>query len=139
MNAVEPTTSASPPVWRWPLLAGAAWLLLLLVAELIGRQLLVMPTLCVFRRLTGVPCPTCGATRAVRAAAAGHGWEAIAFNPGLAAVALLGVAWVGLRLCGRSWPRPRRRLTWWVIAILGVTAFAANWAYVIWRDLPPAV
>jgi len=55
---------------------------------------------CPFRALTGVPCPLCGMTRAVVAAAHGHAGASLAFNPGgvvvlvLAVVAIVRPAWV---------------------------------------------
>ena len=39
------------------------------------------PLACPLRALTGVPCPLCGMTRAVVAAAHGHVVRSLAFNP----------------------------------------------------------
>lgn len=39
------------------------------------------PVLCPFRVLTGVPCPTCGTTRAVFAWLHGHPLDAMRLNP----------------------------------------------------------
>ena len=36
---------------------------------------------CPLRSTTGIPCPLCGATRAVVAAAHGHIFQSLAFNP----------------------------------------------------------
>jgi len=55
---------------------------------------------CPLRAATGVPCPLCGMTRAVVAAAHGHVGASLAFNPaglivlGLAVVAILRPAWL---------------------------------------------
>lgn len=66
------------------------------------------PSICVFRMLTGLPCMTCGLTRAFHALSLGHFWEAVAYHPlsplvyGLTVFHLLVAS---LRLFG--W-RPRR-------------------------------
>jgi hypothetical protein len=39
------------------------------------------PVLCVFRNLTGLPCPFCGSTRSVGQILQGNFAEAFAFNP----------------------------------------------------------
>jgi hypothetical protein len=39
------------------------------------------PVLCPFHVVTGLPCPTCGSTRAVFAFVAGHPFDAIRYNP----------------------------------------------------------
>ena len=55
---------------------------------------------CPLRALTGVPCPLCGMTRAIVAAAHGHVGESLAFNPAgflvlaLAVVAILRPGWL---------------------------------------------
>jgi hypothetical protein len=48
-------------------------------------------TLCVFKGLTGVPCPTCGSTRTLARLATGDVAGAMAMNPA-AALAAAGVA-----------------------------------------------
>jgi hypothetical protein len=73
---------------------------------------------CPFRSITGVPCPFCGLTRAVVAAAHGHLGTSLAFNPAglvllvLAAVAILRPAlltrlrapgWALLTIVGALW------------------------------------
>jgi len=73
---------------------------------------------CPFRSITGVPCPFCGLTRAVVAAAHGHLVTSLAFNPAgivvlvLAAVAILRPAlltrvrapgWALLAMGGALW------------------------------------
>jgi len=116
------------------------WLLVglgaLAVAALALYGLGLPPVVCPFRAITGVPCPTCGGTRAVAALLAGRPGAALAWNPLLTAAAgawgvfALYAAWV--ILTGR--PRLRVRLTARDlvaarIAAAGITA--AGWAYVI--------
>lgn len=84
---------------------------------------------CLIKTFTGIPCPTCGATRALRHLLHGDLVAAIATNPGVVA-ALAGMpllaAWA-LRTPPGAWPAPARR------AGLAAVAFAAaaNWAYVV--------
>lgn len=90
---------------------------------------------CLFKSLSGMPCLTCGTTRAALALSRWQIGEALAANP-LATTAWLGLVIGGLvaglaALLGRSLREPR-----WVLpttARLGlVTILAANWLYLIW-------
>jgi hypothetical protein len=93
------------------------------------------PTLCMLRRTTGLPCPTCGATRAGMAMLDGRVLDAVAFNPMLVLVGGAVAAALAVRVVfGRrvrvdlapwAW-----RVAWAALAI----AFIANWIYVIRRD-----
>lgn len=66
------------------------------------------PFACPLRSVTGIPCPFCGMTRAVVAAAHGHLGASLAFNPGgifvlaLAVVAIFRPAWLA-RLQVPTW------------------------------------
>ena len=92
---------------------------------------------CWFRRLTGLPCPTCGATRCAMALARGDLFGALQQNPlmllcyGLTiAVNLYAAAVLLFRL-----PRPRlaslppklKR----ALSLLAVVALGANWVYLL--------
>jgi hypothetical protein len=87
---------------------------------------------CVFRSLTGVPCATCGGTRALLALARLDVGAALAWNPLVAigvAVFVVGglVAFVrALRGQGVPDPAPPR----WAGAAAAF-ALAANWAFVV--------
>ncbi len=58
-----------------------------LIAALLGAAALTDPThplpfdVCVFHTLTGLPCPTCGMTRAVCQAVHGHWAQSVAWHP----------------------------------------------------------
>jgi hypothetical protein len=91
--------------------------------------------ICVFRATTGIPCLTCGATRALGELATGDLSGALAMNPlaAMAAFALVpwGIADLALLTRGRALslqvaPGGARALR-----VLAVTALAANWAYLV--------
>jgi hypothetical protein len=83
---------------------------------------------CMLRRTTGLPCPTCGMTRAFSALAKGDWRAAVSYHPLSPAFAacLLGiwlyVAWCRLR--GRTVPAAHRRIIHWSLAALGLAAVA---------------
>jgi hypothetical protein len=90
-----------------------------------------VPT-CRFHALTGVPCPTCGGTRAVVAGLRGDVLGAFAANPLLFAALLGLVALLAFRVVtGRSvrlrLARGEGRLAWGVVVGLAL----ADWAYLI--------
>jgi hypothetical protein len=89
-------------------------------------------TLCALKRLTGVPCATCGSTRAVLHLLGGRVGQAFATQPLVMAAAAIGAVVLGLRVIfarriSLELTRLQRRIGWGVIAAL----FAANWAYII--------
>ena len=78
-------------------------------------------SICQFRRLTGLPCPTCGVTRSLAMLAKGEWRRAVAYHPmgPLVAVALCG-GWLYLLWCAatRVTPAmPRGRMP--LVIILG--------------------
>ena len=93
---------------------------------------------CRFREWTGLPCATCGTMRMLRELSAGDVAAAIRFNPMMFAVLAALVGWtvraLVLVLAGRPpspvelGPRARR-----VLVLAAAIAFAAGWAYQIWR------
>jgi uncharacterized protein DUF2752 len=94
---------------------------------------------CPFRALTGLPCATCGMTRAfVRLA---HGELAAAFGASPLGALLAGGCWTfaaaaAARLAlGLRWPAvpraaPRR------LAVAALFALLANWAFLVVADRP---
>ena len=98
--------------------------------------LAVVPALrpCIFRSLTGVPCPTCGTTRAAAAFLDGNLMAALTANPLAAAAGLLFVVGAPLSVLWAitRWPVPvlPTPLPIWV-RIGAVVLILANWLYVI--------
>jgi len=111
------------------LAAAAAWIRITLTTVWI-------PPLCVFRHLTGIPCPACHSTRALSALITGRIGEALAFNPLLTFLALacagaaLGSA--ARRLAGRgaltleASPGEAR-----AFRAAALAAIMANWIYLL--------
>lgn len=95
---------------------------------------------CPFRTLTGVPCPTCGTTRAVLALSRGHVGEAFLHNPmvtvGLFFTGLAAFLWAFAQVSGKSQPKAlaslERHWPWWLRVSVTV-ALVANWVWVVAR------
>jgi len=89
---------------------------------------------CVFRALTGVPCPTCGTTRAATALLNGELTTAIAANPMAALAGLVFVAGaplaVGWTMTKRKLPSATGPLPVWV-RVVAASLIGLNWVYVI--------
>ena len=89
---------------------------------------------CTFHRMTGLPCPTCGTTRAVLAALDGRVLEAVRWNPlvvtAIAAFEAGGlIAPIWLAGTGRV-PVLEGRVPVW-IRIAAVVLFVANWLWLV--------
>ena len=89
---------------------------------------------CPFHAATGVPCPTCGCTRAFHAFVHGDLTAAFLTSPLgtlLALVCALHLGWTLLRLAGLPWApsiEPTRRVRWGTAALI-----AGNWAFLVVR------
>jgi len=91
---------------------------------------------CTFRRLTGIPCPTCGTTRTALALLDLDLGAAIVVNP---LAALSGVLFIAGGLAASAWvllrgPMPILGLRWsrgWTAATIGLVL--VNWIYLIVR------
>lgn len=115
---------------------------LLFVSSFIAIKILpgVPARVCRFYRLTGIPCPACGSSRAFRHLLAGRISDAFSVQPLMTALALLYTLYAvyacivvaaGLpRLRGVS--VPGRTRTW---LLGGLLLIVANWAYVVYRHL----
>ena len=91
---------------------------------------------CVFRSLTGIPCPSCGTTRAATAFLQGDLMTAFINNPLAALAGLLFVVGAPIAVIWTTaqWPVPSlsNPLPLWV-RIGAVFLIAANWLYLIVR------
>jgi Protein of unknown function (DUF2752) len=145
MTVVSSATERAPrpwglrftaPIGRLPLGAvfGAIGGLGAVAVGLLGLDHLPF-TVCLFKSLTGLPCPTCGSTRAVGRLVHLDVAGAIAMNP-LTTIAIVVVAiWAlcdfGLLTRGRALDvevgKPLSRL----VRTLAVAAVAANWLYLL--------
>jgi hypothetical protein len=118
----------------WGAIALAAALLAPLAAPLAP----LLPG-CLFRDLTGLPCPTCGTAHAALALARLDLPGAIAFNPLAALGALVfllgGAAAAAASLAGRPLSEPR--LSGWALRSAALLAVAADWAWLFLHP-PPA-
>ena len=89
---------------------------------------------CVFRELTGIPCPTCYGTRAMLAATSGRWVIALRFNPavGLGGIGLfVYLPWATGTVIG-GWPRPSLLPgTTIKLVRVGGALMLLNWAYLI--------
>jgi len=125
--------SRRPTVPRW------AIVIVVIYLSLVGAQVWLakatganLPPMCMFRRVTGYPCPTCGSTRMVLAAAQGRIFEAAAYNPLMLFLAALAAVLLVLRVgFGRriAWPTS----VWgrWSLHAAILVAVLANWAYLL--------
>ncbi len=83
---------------------------------------------CLFQRLTGLYCPGCGATRALRALLKGRLLQSLLYHPLVLYLAVMGTAWLGSRLLAWAAKNPRLRLGHELFYIaLGTALVLANW------------
>ena len=122
------------PCVRWPLAALVLWLLLVFLFARAKPADYGGPGLCLFRDVTGVPCPTCGGTRMMMALGRGDVLAALQWNPLLLLVMTLSAAWLFIRIVLQRRIAMRcsvaqRRVLWIIAALL----FVANWVWLIAR------
>jgi hypothetical protein len=123
------------PVWPyWAVLIVLVWFALGTGSLSLASYLDQPVQLCLLKRLTGFPCPTCGFTRGALAFLHGHVLQGWLYNPLLYSVLALFSAVVVVRVIfGRamrvSLTPAERRAAW----ILALTLFFVNWAYVVLR------
>jgi hypothetical protein len=123
----------------WPaLVVVAAWLGLVVTFNTLNGITRSGATACALKTVTGVPCPTCGGTRAATHLAHGDVLAATAANPLVSLGLMAALVWVLLRVAtGRSLvlapSSPHQRRWLWAA---GSAAFIANWAYVLATDGP---
>ena len=104
---------------------GIAAILVAGAAVLPGVVLRDSPVICPFRRVTGLPCPTCGLTRSWQAAAHLRVTESLGYHP-LGAATLVGAIVVALD-SGDTTPRLVERRE---IQVSAMALWMATW---LWR------
>jgi len=121
------------PGWPWwAVFLPALWLALGGVILLLATRTGLIVPLCLFKRLTGWPCPSCGFTRGTLAFLHGHPIQAWLYNPLLFSFLGIATGVIFIRvLIGKS---PRLVLTRTeraaALAALSIL-FVMNWLYVI--------
>jgi len=121
------------PAWPyWAVLIVLVWFGLGAGAMALASHLNQSVQLCLLKRLTGYPCPTCGFTRGALSFLHGHVVQAWLYNPLLYSALALFAAFVAIRVTLArevrvSLNRTERRAAW----ILATALFFANWVYVI--------
>lgn len=134
--AAVPDLRVSAPPGRLPLGAIFGGIALLGAAIVGLLHLDRLPfTVCYLKALTGIPCPTCGSTRAVGCLAHGDLPGAFAMNP-LATAALLAlVPWaladLALLTRGRALGLSASPRAGKVLRVAVVATVLANWAYLV--------
>lgn len=127
------------PLPLWAILILSLWGAVVVVRAFGDPMASPDPLACRFQSITGYPCGTCGATRALGALLDGDPAAAVASNPLAVAGGALMVLWLAVRVIAGvepAWPSGRRarRILW-----LGVLAlFLLNWGWVINRHGPGA-
>ena len=97
-------------------------------------------SVCVFHRLTGLPCLTCGSTRAAARLLAGEPLAALRTQPlavaagaGLAVLALVDA--FNLLALRRVVTLSLERREWQALVALLAALAALNWCYLLWRGM----
>jgi hypothetical protein len=92
-------------------------------------------TFCVFKGLTGLPCPTCGSTRALGRLFALDFAGALALNPFTTLVAVVVAAWAVTDLAllprGRAVGVEVQKPAAFALRVGALLLFLANWAYLL--------
>lgn len=121
-------------VYAWPAIALAFWFIGVGAAYVLGRASgREIPT-CMFKRMTGWPCATCGGTRTAGLLAEGDLLGAFAMNPLVAlfliVFPLLAGVWIWRFSRGVArQPRMSKRQSAFYL-VLFLVALALNWWYV---------
>ena len=121
------------PDWpAWAVMVGLLWLALVLAAVYLSIKSGKIVDLCLFKRLTHILCPTCGATREVLNVFKGNFWSAFLFNPLIFLAGFLFIIIGIIRfLFGRTikinLSKIEKKIIWAALIVL----LLINWAYLI--------
>ena len=121
------------PQWPlWAVLLVLVWLALGGGAVWLSSHLGQVVSLCLFKRATNLPCPTCGFTRGVLWMLSGRPDQAWLHNPLLFSVLALFIAATGIRIFfARGLRIHLTRIEHIIAWLLAAGLLAANWAYII--------
>ncbi len=131
---IEMVHVARRPPWPlWAILLVFVWSGLGISAIWLSDYFNHPVQLCLVKRLTGYPCPTCGSTRGALSLLHGHIVRAWLYNPLLFSALSLFFAVAAIRVCFArgikiSLTKNERIFVWIFIIML----FFANWVYVIY-------
>jgi len=130
IELIETSRRPNWPLWAVCLIS--IWLLLGCVSLLLSAHLGRPVSFCILKRLSGVPCPTCGFTRGGLTFLQGHIFGAWLHNPLLFTFLGLFILATAMRIFFARAVKIRLTRTERIIAwILALALFFANWAYVI--------
>lgn len=119
-----------PPLWAAALVG--SWLLLVAGGAFLEHRGHASLETCLFHRLSGHPCPTCGSTRVVLAFARGDWGGALRLNPLVALGLGLGALWLLVRaVSGRTLRLDLSLRERGALLAAGVTLLLANWIWVL--------
>lgn len=125
--------SARLPQPAWAVVVVAAWTSLVVVALVIASATNQNVSLCLFRGVFGLPCPTCGGTRCTLSLWQGHLLSALAYNPLVAVGNVVFVAWLVGRVAFRRAIRVESTAVERTVAsCVGGWVVIANWVYLVW-------
>jgi len=121
------------PQWPlWAVLLVLVWLALGGITVWLSLHLERPLSLCVFKRATDLPCPTCGFTRGVLSLFSGRPDQVWLYNPLLFSVLVLFFLVTGIRVFfARAIKIRLTRMERIIAWLLAAVVFSANWAYVI--------
>lgn len=126
------------PATRWPrILPGLAgfvvlWALVVVCARLYEHHTGSRLDLCLFHRLTGYSCPTCGTTRGLLAMARGDWGQSFAWNPLTMTGGVIGsMAVLGRAITARTLELQLTAVENRILLILGLVLLGLNWAWLI--------
>ena len=130
---IEFANTSRRPAWpTWAVVLVLAWLALAGITFWLNAYLGQSVQLCVFKELTGFPCPTCGLTRGTLCLLHGQLGSAWLRNPFLFSLIGLFALATMVRLFFARGVRIQLARTERRMALALVTAaFLANWLYVI--------
>jgi len=108
--------------------------LALIALSPLAPQLATAAPACPLKLVSGLPCPTCGATRTALALAEFDPWTAVRLNPLVTGAWLLliggGLAALAYTQIGRSLPTLPKRLPM-ALRVAVVAVVAVNWVYLM--------